>query len=103
MGLGAPCPITGSSPRGGGNPAGVCARGPTETGRAVLVGMYRVGGEVTGKGWSQHENALAGLNALAGRGVQAGLATGGDAYRTRAPPYEPADATVGVLLNHRLS
>ena len=31
------------------------------------------------------------------------LATGGDAYLTMAPPYEPADATVGVLLHHRLS
>ena len=40
---------------------------------------------------------------LAGRVVQAGLATGGDAYMTMAPPYEPADATVGVLLHHRLS
>jgi hypothetical protein len=47
--------------------------------------------------------ALAALNDLAGRVVQAGLATGGDAYMTMAPPYEPADATVGVLLHHRLS
>jgi hypothetical protein len=38
--------------------------------------------------------ALAALNDLAGRVVQAGLATGGDAYLTMAPPYEPADATV---------
>ena len=40
---------------------------------------------------------------LAGRVVQACLATGGDAYLTMAPPYEPADATVGALLHHRLS
>jgi hypothetical protein len=40
--------------------------------------------------------ALAALNDLAGRVVQAGLATGRDAYLTMAPPYEPADATVGV-------
>jgi hypothetical protein len=75
----------------------------TETGHAVLAGMYRAGAEVTGQLWSQHDNALAGLNDLAGRVVQAGLATGGDAYMTMAPPYEPADATVGVLLHHRLS
>ena len=29
--------------------------------------------------------------------------TGGDAYMTVAPPYEPGDPTVGVLLHHRLS
>ncbi|HEY3201273.1 MAG TPA: hypothetical protein VGK55_12060 [Actinomycetes bacterium] len=76
----------------------------TEIGRAVLVGMYQVAAEVTGQLWSQqHDNALAALNDLAGRLVQAGLATGGDAYMTMAPPYEPDDATVGVLLHHRLS
>ena len=75
----------------------------TETGRAVLGGMYQVGAEVTGQLWSQHGDALAGLNDLAGRVVQAGLATGGDAYMTLAPPYEPVDATVDVLLHHRLS
>jgi len=75
----------------------------TEVGRAVLAGMYQVGTEVTGQLWSQHATALAGLNDLAGRVVQAGLATGGDAYLTMAPPYEPADATAGVLLHHRLS
>ena len=75
----------------------------TETGRAAPAGMYQVSAEVTGQLWSQHGNALAGLNDLAGRAVQAGLATGGDAYLALAPPYEPADATVGVLLHHRLS
>jgi hypothetical protein len=75
----------------------------TETGRAVLAGMYQAGAEVTGELWSQHNDALAGLNDLAGRVVQAGLATGGNAYRAMAPPYEPADATAGVLLHHRLS
>jgi hypothetical protein len=75
----------------------------TETGRAVLAGMYQVSAEATGQLWSQHDNALASLNDLAGRLVQAGLATGGDAYMTVAPPYEPADATVGALLHHRLS
>jgi len=75
----------------------------TETGRVVVAGMYQVSADVTGQLWSQHANALAGLNDLAGRVVQAGLATGGDAYLTMAPPYEPADATAGVLLHHRLS
>ncbi|HEX2319444.1 MAG TPA: hypothetical protein VHJ18_10730 [Streptosporangiaceae bacterium] len=75
----------------------------TEAGRAVLAGMYQTGAEVTGQLWNRQDSALAALNDLAGRVVQAGLATGGDAYLTLAPPYEPADATVGVLLHHRLS
>jgi hypothetical protein len=75
----------------------------TEAGRAVLARMYQTGAEVTGQLWSQPDSAIAGLNDLAGRVVQAGLATGGDAYLTVAPPYEPADATTGVLLHHRLS
>ena len=58
---------------------------------------------MTGQLWSPRDSALVGLNDLAGRVVQAGLATGGEAYMTLAPPYEPADATVGVLLHHRLS
>ena len=65
--------------------------------------MYQAGAEVTGQLRSPRDSALAGLNDLAGRVVQAGLATGGEAYMTLAPPYEPADATVGVLLHHRLS
>jgi len=65
--------------------------------------MYQASAQATGRLWSQHDNALAALNDLAGRVVLAGLATGGDAYLTMAPPYEPADATVGVLLHHRLS
>jgi hypothetical protein len=83
--------------------AGDDAIAATETGRAVLAGMYQAGAEVTGQLWGQHGDALAGLSDLAGRVVQAGLATGGDAYLALAPPYEPADATAGVLLHHRLS
>ncbi|HYV80904.1 MAG TPA: hypothetical protein VE979_22520 [Streptosporangiaceae bacterium] len=83
--------------------AGDGAIAATKTGRAVLAGMYQAGAEVTGQLWGQHGDALAGLSDLAGRVVQAGLATGGDAYLALAPPYEPADATAGVLLHHRLS
>ena len=75
----------------------------TETGRRMLAAMYQTGAEVTSQLWGKHDNALVGLNDLAGRVVHAGLATGGDAYLTMAPPYEPADATVGLLLHHRLS
>ena len=44
---------------------------PPRTGRAVLAGMYQAGAEVTGQPRSQHVNALAGQNGLAGRVVQA--------------------------------
>ena len=48
------------------DPAGDGAIEATETGRAVLAGMYQGGAEVTGQLWSQHDSALAGLNDLAG-------------------------------------
>ena len=38
-----------------------------------------------------------------GRLVERGLATGGTAYATVAPPYEPPHASAGLLLHSRLS
>jgi hypothetical protein len=83
--------------------AGDGAIQPTETGRALLAQMYKVTADAVGRLWSEHEDSLAGLNDLAGRVVHAGLASGGEAYTTMAPPFEPADATVALLLHHRLS
>jgi hypothetical protein len=76
---------------------------PTGSGRALLAHMYKVTTDAVGRLWSEHEDGLAGLNDVAGRVVQAGLASGGEAYTTMAPPHEPADATVALLLHHRLS
>jgi hypothetical protein len=75
----------------------------TERGRAVLTGMYTITAEVAGELWAGQEASLAGLSDLAGRLVHAALATGGPAYTTMAPPYEPAGAPAGLLLHTRLS
>ena len=53
--------------------------------------------------WAERKGSLAGLGDLAGRLVQAGLASGGKAYTTMAPPYELPDASAGLLLHSRLS
>jgi hypothetical protein len=74
----------------------------TSRGRAVLIQMYHVTAEVARQLWSGHEG-LDDLTALTGRLVQAGLASGGPAYSTMAPPYEPADASAELLLHTRLS
>jgi hypothetical protein len=75
----------------------------TERGRAVLTEMYKVSADVAGELWAGPEGGLAGLSDLAGRLVQAALATGGEAYTAMAPPYEPAGAAAGLLLHTRLS
>jgi hypothetical protein len=75
----------------------------TERGHAVLNQMYGVTAEVARELWSEHDGRLVGLSDLAGQVVQAALASGGDAYATMAPPYEPADATAGLVLHTRLS
>jgi len=75
----------------------------TERGRAVLTRMYKISAGVAGELWAGQEASLAGLSELAGRLVRAALATGGDAYATMAPPYEPAGAAAALLLHTRLS
>lgn len=75
----------------------------TERGRTVLTEMYKVSADAAGELWADQEGSLADLNNLAGQLVYAALATGGDAYTTMAPPHEPADAAVGLLLHTRLS
>lgn len=75
----------------------------TETGRTLLAEMYKGTADILDHLWSQQQGGLADLNDLAGRLVQTASATGGEAYLTMAPPHEPADATVGLLLHHRLS
>jgi hypothetical protein len=75
----------------------------TDRGRVVLTGMYKITAEVAGELWAGQEASLAGLSDLAGRLVRAALATGGAAYATMAPPYEPAGAAAALLLHTRLS
>jgi Protein of unknown function (DUF998) len=74
----------------------------TATGRALLTQMYRVTNAVTQRLWAGHDG-LCGLSELAGRAVQAGLSSGGAAYATMAPPFEPVGADAGLCLHTRLS
>lgn len=75
----------------------------TGSGRAVLTEMYKVSADMADELWAGQDGSLAGLSNLAGRVVDAALATGGDAYLAMAPPYEPAGAAPGLLLHTRLS
>src|SRR5215470_13357255 len=75
----------------------------TGSGRVVLTEMYRASAGIAGELWAGQEGSLADLSSLAGRVVDAALVTGGDAYMTMAPPYEPVGAASGLLLHTRLS
>ena len=75
----------------------------TERGRIMLTQMYNVTATVANELWTEREGSLAELADLAGRMVRAGLAAGGPAYATMAPPYEPSHAPSGLLLHTRLS
>ena len=75
----------------------------SERGRTVLTQIYNVIATVADELWAERKGSLAELGDLAGRLVQTGLATGGKAVATMAPPYEPHDAPAGLLLHSRLS
>ncbi len=75
----------------------------SERGRMMLTQMNNVIATVSDELWAERKGSLAELGDLAGRLVQTGLATGGKAYTTMAPPYEPLDASAGLLLHSRLS
>jgi hypothetical protein len=75
----------------------------TDRGRMMLTKMYTVSAAVADELWAERKGSLAELGDLAGRLVQTGLATGGKAYATMAPPYEPPDASSGLLVHTRLS
>jgi hypothetical protein len=75
----------------------------SERGRMMLTQMYNVSAGVADELWAERNSTLGKLGDLAGRLVQAGLTTGGVAYATMAPPYEPPDASTGLLLHSRLS
>jgi hypothetical protein len=75
----------------------------TGTGRALLAVMYQASAEAAAALWSAHPDLVADLNELAGRLTAAAAHSGADAYAAVAPPYEPADASAGLLLHHRLA
>jgi hypothetical protein len=84
-------------------PAGDGGVRASQRGRMMLTQMYNVSTTVADELWAHRKASLAELADLAAGLVQAGLATGGKAYATMAPPYEPPDASPGLLLHSRLS
>jgi hypothetical protein len=75
----------------------------TERGRMILTRMYDRTAQVADELWAERKGSLAELADLAGRLVHTGLASGGKAYGTMAPPFEPLDASPALLLHSRLS
>ncbi|MFI1989564.1 hypothetical protein [Actinoplanes sp. NPDC020271] len=83
----------------------------TDRGRAVAGAVQQAIGEGAAEHWSPGPPldavlpgpaALPRLADLVGRLLEAGLATGGPAFRAMAPVYEPADASPAVRLTTRL-
>ncbi len=75
----------------------------TDSGRGLLAVMYGVSAECASELWGSHSDTVAHLNRIAGLVIEAGILTGGEAFRALAPPYEPAGADVALVLHHRLS
>jgi hypothetical protein len=75
----------------------------TDTGRRLLIAMYAASAAAASQLWRQQPDTVTDLNRLAGQIVDAAVLTGGEAFAALAPPYEPADAGVELLLHHRLS
>ncbi|MEV4711116.1 hypothetical protein [Micromonospora sp. NPDC049374] len=81
----------------------------TERGREVALAVQRTMGDFAEEFWDRKPiETMPGLAVvphladLVGRLLEAGLATGGPAFRAMAPVYEPTDATAAVRLTSRL-
>lgn len=74
----------------------------TERGREFLGEISAVYDRVLAQMWQDHAARVERLLDVVGRLVQAGLASGGPAFTTMAPPYEPPVATAGTRLLNRL-
>jgi hypothetical protein len=81
----------------------------TELGRDVALAVQRAIGEAAGELWARRPiETMPGLavvprlTGLVGRVLQAGLVTGGPAFRAMAPVYEPEDASATLRLATRL-
>jgi hypothetical protein len=81
----------------------------TELGREVALAVQRAIGDGAAEFWGRRSiETLPGLTVvpriaeLVGRLLEAGLVTGGPAFRAVAPVYEPSDATPSLQLTSRL-
>jgi hypothetical protein len=75
----------------------------TPPGRSLLMEMCDRAAEGVSELWANRADSLSGLNELAGRLVIKALETGGETYKSMAPPHEPAAAGAGHFLFHRLA
>ncbi|SCG37843.1 hypothetical protein [Micromonospora inositola] len=80
----------------------------TERGRELALFAQRATAEAAAERWSSGPSMLPGLSSaprladLVGRVLEAGLATGGPAFRAMTPVYEPDDASPAMRLVTRL-
>ena len=75
----------------------------TEGGRVVLGAMYDGLAAAASRLWATQAARLTRLSEMAGRVVDAAVSSGGDAYATVAPPFEPPDADTALLVHTRVS
>ncbi|WP_460497914.1 hypothetical protein [Glycomyces tarimensis] len=81
----------------------------TDAGRSAALAVQRAVGEAAERLWSARPiatmpglGALPRLNALVGRLLEAGAATGGPAFAAMAPPFEPPEGSEALRLISRL-
>jgi hypothetical protein len=74
----------------------------TDRGRAYLTDLYALHQVVTGQLWGERGERVARLVETLGELLSAATASGGPAFGTMAPPYEPDGTAPEVLLLNRL-
>jgi hypothetical protein len=75
----------------------------TDTGRDFAVRMYTEVDKAVASAWSGQENLVRALLSLAGKAIDAAMATGGPAFNVLAPPNEPEGASDAMVLAERLT
>jgi len=75
----------------------------TTKGRAYLDDLFALHARVTGRTWESRPAAVGPLVALTGRLLEAARPSGGAAFATQNPPYEPPGAPDELVLFNRLS
>ena len=75
----------------------------SDRGRESVAELYALTAPIIDELWASHEDLSNKLAELARRAVAAAAATGGAAYAVMAPPWEPAEASMKMLLAERLT
>lgn len=74
-----------------------------DRGRESLAELYAITISIIDELWTGREDLSNKLAGLANRAVAAAAATGGPAFAVMAPPWEPPDASMAMLLAERLT